>query len=260
MKIALLVVLILAGGAGIYFSIDQQSKLEATVADNKGLASDIVHESRVFDEVSADREAADQEVAQWQRTRGEKRATLSGETDKHTTLAAKAEEVNTAFAAKEGQIKKIQDELAQFDFKDPQEVIDRDNAAKEKNKELLASLEEVNVVVDAAAKKVGAQEEQLGVLQDRQRDYRAKLANNGSEYRIVAVDPEWGFVVVNAGEDSKINAQSVFLVSRGGKGVAKLKVSSLEKRQTVADVVDGSLAEGNRLEVGDKVILLNPQG
>lgn len=260
MKIALLIVLILAGGAGIYFSIEQQNQLEATVAENQELKTEIARQNGIFDRVSLDLEEASKEVEQWQVRRGEKLATLAGETDKNNTLSAKAEDVGTQLLAKEAQIKKIQDELAQFDFNDPQEVIDRDNAAKEKNKELLASLEEINVIVDAAAKKVGTQEEQLGVLQDRQRDYRAKLANNGSEYRIVAVDPEWGFVVVNAGEDSKINAQSVFLVSRGGKGVAKLKVSSLEKRQTVADVVDGSLAEGNRLEVGDKVILLNPQG
>ncbi len=168
--------------------------------------------------------------------------------------------MTASFLAKQSEFQKIQDELASFNFSDPQEIIDRKEEVDTKNKELVASNDEMNTLVEGAAKKAGTLENELGVLQKRQAEYRQKLINNGKQYQIVAVDPQWGFVIVNAGEDNMITPQTVLLVSREGKSIAKLKITSLEKRQTVADIVEGSLAEGNRLQVGDQVILLKPQG
>lgn len=260
MKNVLPIILILVGGAGIYFSIVQQNEFEKTIAAREALEEENTARVIVRGEKEEERDAAEKEVAKMNEQRGMKLALVNSENDKNQTLTAQAEELNTQYLAKQAQHQKILDELDAYDFKDPQEIIDRNDQAKEKNTQLLASLEEMNVLVDAAAKKTAGQEAQLSTLQDRQQEYRKKLANNSREYRVVAVDPEWGFVVVNAGEDSTITPQSVLLVSRDNKSIAKLKVSSLEKRQTVADLVEGTLADGNRVEVGDKVILLNPQG
>jgi len=56
---------------------------------------------------------------------------------------------------------------------------------------------------------------------------------------VVAVDPKWEFVVLNAGEDQGVLEHGELLINRQGKLVAKVKVSLVEKDHCVASVVPG---------------------
>jgi hypothetical protein len=74
--------------------------------------------------------------------------------------------------------------------------------------------------------------------------------------KVVAVDPKWNFVVLNVGEDQGVLEYGELLVNRNGKLVAKVKVSSVQKGQCVANVVPGWQL-GDVLE-GDLVIPAYP--
>ena len=74
----------------------------------------------------------------------------------------------------------------------------------------------------------------------------------GLRGQIVAVDPKFGFVILNMGEDKKLLVNGILLVARDGKLIAKLQIASVDKTQSVANI----LPAWRRSEVveGDEVI------
>jgi hypothetical protein len=75
--------------------------------------------------------------------------------------------------------------------------------------------------------------------------------------KVLAVDPKWHFVVLDAGEEQGMFEHGELLVSRGGKLVAKIRVSRVEKNRSVANVMDGwNLAD---LMEGDQAIPADPK-
>jgi myosin heavy subunit len=76
------------------------------------------------------------------------------------------------------------------------------------------------------------------------------------EGKVLVSDPKWAFVVLNVGEDQGILERGELLVNRDGKLVAKVKVSSVQKNRSVANVLPGWQL-GEILE-GDQVIPAYP--
>jgi hypothetical protein len=74
--------------------------------------------------------------------------------------------------------------------------------------------------------------------------------------KIVAYDPKYHFVVLNVGANQGILEKGVLLVHRDGKLVARVKVYSLEKEKSVANIMPGQL--GDVME-GDQVIPAYPE-
>jgi len=74
--------------------------------------------------------------------------------------------------------------------------------------------------------------------------------------KVLVTDPKWDFVVLNVGEDQGALANGELLVSRDGKLVAKVKITSVQKDRCIANVEPGSKL-GEVLE-GDKVIPAYP--
>jgi hypothetical protein len=74
--------------------------------------------------------------------------------------------------------------------------------------------------------------------------------------KIMAADPKWDFVVVNVGESQGVLKEGRLYVSRDGKLVAKLRVTSVEKDRCIANVMDGWRV-GDVIE-GDAVIPVYP--
>ena len=57
--------------------------------------------------------------------------------------------------------------------------------------------------------------------------------------KILVVDPKWDFVVVNVGEDQGVIPEGELLISRQGKLVAKVIVTSVQKDRCIANLVPG---------------------
>jgi hypothetical protein len=56
---------------------------------------------------------------------------------------------------------------------------------------------------------------------------------------VMAVDPKWNFIVLNVGEDQGVLKAGELLVSRDGKLVAKVVVSSVQKNHCIANIIPG---------------------
>ena len=82
-----------------------------------------------------------------------------------------------------------------------------------------------------------------------------RVEGNTFQATIVAVDNDWNFVVIGAGEKSGLTGESKLLIQRDGRLLGKLLISKLEPNTAVADVEPGSLKNGVALQAGDQVIL-----
>jgi peptidoglycan hydrolase CwlO-like protein len=259
MKPALLVLLILLSGAGIYYSLEQKSEFEETIQTKLETRDENERKTDEWHKTEDERAAAEKERDSWLKQRSEKEAEVARDTDTMNSLTATGEQLTKSIESTKEKYEELQNELAKYGVSDPQEIIDQNEEVKKKNEQLTASLEEKNTLIEAVTKQVGEKEVTLQGLQKNQADFRNRLAANSKEFSVVATDPMWGFVVVDAGEDSFIEADAILLVTRNGRNIAKLKVTSLEKSQTVADIVPGSLAPGNRIELGDTVVPQQPR-
>ena len=87
------------------------------------------------------------------------------------------------------------------------------------------------------------------------------MSRNAVAGIVTAVDPVWGFVIVNLNEkNSNVTSDSDLLVSRNGLLLGRLTVSSLELNQTICDIDLRAMKPGQRIQPGDSVIIAKTPG
>ncbi len=73
----------------------------------------------------------------------------------------------------------------------------------------------------------------------------------GTKGEIVAVDPKFDFVVLNIGKDQGLIQNAKLLVNRNGKLVGKVKITSVEDKRSIANVLadwkQDELVEGDQV-------------
>ena len=98
----------------------------------------------------------------------------------------------------------------------------------------------------------------VGNEEEHQLDRKVRLALGGLESTVIAVNPDWGFVIVNAGRNHGVEPDQSLLVKRGNVRIASLRLVNIQDNVSVCDVVKGSLVKGMNVDAGDKVIFENP--
>jgi hypothetical protein len=86
-------------------------------------------------------------------------------------------------------------------------------------------------------------------------DYQVPLPPN-LRGKILVTDPKWNFVIINVGQDQGVLEHGELLVNRNGRLVAKVKVRSVQKDRSIANVMPGWQL-GEVME-GDQVIPAHP--
>ena len=86
----------------------------------------------------------------------------------------------------------------------------------------------------------------------------SRIGRNSMEAVVTAVNQDWGFIVIGAGSNSGFTPQSALIVRRDGRMIGRVRPSSIEPTQTIAEIEFDSLATGVRLQPGDRVILAKP--
>ena len=173
-------------------------------------------------------------------------------------LEGKIEEQNATIKKFEDIIADLKAFFAEMNVNDLEELNDKikqlanDTVAREKE------LAETQALVETANGQNAKLEDQLSGARGRQMERSRGLATNATEAVVMAVNHDWGFVVVNAGENQGFKGDSGLIVKRGETYIAKLSITSLSKTQLVADIVPKSAAEGVVVMPGDRVILQKP--
>ncbi|MDB6155072.1 MAG: hypothetical protein JWL90_3525 [Chthoniobacteraceae bacterium] len=99
---------------------------------------------------------------------------------------------------------------------------------------------------DAEEKLVGSQREV--------KSYKDQTVANGLSGKILAYNPGWAFVVLSIGDRQGLKANAQMIVTRNGQSIGKVKVTSVEPGNSIADIVPGSVAKGMFIQPGDSVV------
>ncbi len=117
---------------------------------------------------------------------------------------------------------------------------------------------ELEELASAAEKSLSNSRAELDRLAKRGVERNARISRNSTEAVVTAVNQDWGFLVIGAGSNSGFTPQTPLLVERDGRNIGRVRPSSVEPTQTIAEIDLKSLAAGVRIQPGDRVILSKP--
>lgn len=138
-----------------------------------------------------------------------------------------------------GNIKALLDQIESI----KKETAQAEAALANQNQRFAAAQERVNKLNDEA--KAAEEREARGRRGVVDSDFTAKVAHSYTD---------WGFVVLNKGNAGGVFANADLEVKRGKNVIAKLKVRDVEPNSCVADLVKGSLSDGDHIRSGDLVV------
>jgi len=265
-KSLLYVVALIAIGAGCYFTLENKNKFEVLQDERRekfrlkvatsdfadGKEKDLKDEKAVLDEAIAQQTLLNESIRALQSAGGvlerdiaELDLTLSQQKEEFEILEKAMKEVGEILAdlGEDITFDNLPDKIAQIE---------------EDKKQRIAALEELTEVVAAAQRLLGKNKEELNRLVDRKVARDSRIGRNAMEAVITAVNQDWGFLVIGAGSNSGFTPQTGLLVQRDGRMIGRVRPSSIEPTQTIAEIDYKSLATGVRLQPGDRVILEKP--
>lgn len=110
---------------------------------------------------------------------------------------------------------------------------------------------------EAAAKQkdIKKAQDELTEVQKRIEERKKLFERNRLTATIVAVNNDWGFVVIEGGSNKSITTETKLLVTRGNDTIGKLDIVAVEPNKTLANIVQKSVRPGFSIAPGDKVIL-----
>lgn len=134
------------------------------------------------------------------------------------------------------------------------ESINKQKTQIAENEEKARKLQEAVAGKEKELKKAN---DDLSDVQKRLDDRRRMFDRNSLVATVVAVNNDWGFVVIDAGKNKEITPDTKLIVTRGNETIGKLSIVSVEGTKTVANIVQKSLRSGIAVTPGDRVILEN---
>ena len=93
----------------------------------------------------------------------------------------------------------------------------------------------------------------LAILADAANLNRLRNALNDLRAKVIAVDPKYDFVVLDAGGNQGIVEGAKLLVNRDGQLVGKIKITSVEPNRSIGNVLPEWKQAGNEIMEGDLV-------
>jgi hypothetical protein len=224
--------------AGVNAQIASEKKLDAAlVAECARLSGDV---AKVRGDVDVEQEKLKQ---------AKNRLTLA------TTDTTRVQE---EFAAKEKKKAELDEKIGKLPPGMKAETIAEDiNRVKKEKADLegQAILKAEEVTKEEA--KIADVQKRLDMVTQKIEDRRKLFERNSLQAQVIAVNPDWGFVVIDAGKSSGIEQDTKLLVTRNRQTVGKISVISIDGNRTVAGIVPDAIYGGSNIIPGDRVILEN---
>lgn len=114
-------------------------------------------------------------------------------------------------------------------------------SAEKANVAALGAESERTIAATVAAKKLNS-------------DRMARISPSELEATVVTADPNWDYVIINAGIDKGVVIGSRLAVMRGERKVCELNVTTVEPERSSAEVVYSTIRPGDSVKVGDRII------
>ncbi len=253
---------IVLAGVAVYFGMQAKEAVSALQADLKDTKGKLVAETALRVKTQAELAATKTEL---EATKADLEATKGKLRETEATLAttkSDLDKVKTDLAMKDQQLASIQAELDKLGGGKKIEELGLQIAemtAKVKDQETkIGTLEkekiELNNTVSSLEASVKTKEEKI--VQDTVKidRWEKSFMLKGTRGKVMAVNPGWGFAVLSIGDKQGAAANKIMIVGRAGQAIGKVKITSVENNQSIADIVPGSFVKGMYVEPGDEVI------
>jgi hypothetical protein len=266
MKAILYVVAIVVACGAAFFSFSLSSKFAELEKDRIGTID-------TNKQTTASAEAADSDIKK-------QRAVLAASNEKQALLEQSVSAANSAGSALKSDLVKLDGDLKSQgeEFAQLQIALEEVNkiladlggdvtldTLPEKIKQIeddlkakQTSLEEKETLIASSEKALASNRAELDRLGKRMIERSSRISKNSMEAVITAVNQDWGFLVIGAGSNSGFTPQTTLLVERDGRKIGRVRPSSIEPTQTIAEIDLDSLSPGVRVQPGDRVILAEP--
>ncbi len=183
---------------------------------------------------------------------------LKGANLKIAQVDGDAKRTADEYADKKAQLEKLNLSLAQLPKgMKPESLTESLNTIKKETAELQTQSEQKAKEAEAESKNVEDASKVRDDLIAKVEARKKAFERNSLTARIVAVNSDWGFVVLDAGVKQGITPDTKLIVTRGTQTIGKLSILSVQGGQTVANVLADTLAVGVTPAPGDRVILEN---
>ena len=284
------ILVLLAGGAAIMYSADQQKVMDVLIAVHGGGqqvdASSATGLRKLNQDLDAERASVSAARAEAVKAAEAARVEMRDSIVKRDAAQAKyedhkesldsvrrkaqvlAERVQTLRGSLEKALKQLKDSASLELGSSPSEgeVVSAVRAIVEKEQkrteEITEKLNDWKASRTAATEQLAKEKVELNRLTAVNDKFFSDYSKNDDEYPILASDNRWKFVVFNVGPDSGLIAGDAtpLLVKRGDVVVAPLRIVSISKGMVVAEYDVKKLIPGVRPEVGDRVFRVKPLG
>jgi cell shape-determining protein MreC len=139
----------------------------------------------------------------------------------------------------------------------PETIAEDINRMKKEKLEFEAQAEAKKKEVTAEEEKIAGVQKRLDEVTHKIEERRKNFERNSLTSRIIAVNYDWGFVVIDAGKTTGLTQDTKLIVTRGAQTVGKVSVMAVEGGNTMASIVPDAVVNGQVIMPGDRVILEN---
>ncbi len=183
-------------------------------------------------------------------------ATLRDDINKNDSELAKFKQQQKKFDDTKAEVAKLANELGMsFSIDNVEQHL---ASMRETKSQRVERVDELDVLIAAAEKSIEGNTSELSRQVAREEDRQLKINRGAIEAVITGVQQDWGFLVIGAGAKQGFTPTSTLLVKRDGRMIGKVRPSSIEPNQTIAEIIFPSLSPGVRIQPGDLVIFDDP--
>ncbi|MCB1132493.1 MAG: hypothetical protein KDN05_15305 [Verrucomicrobiae bacterium] len=271
MKAILYVVALLAIGGSAYFTLEHSRKFTDVQKERLELIAKNKEVSANADVKENDLKKTQEELEAAQTKRSELNASIDALTSTAKSVQRDISEVEGTIAAQDQEFEELEktiqevnkviaeigDQLGEGDVtlaELPAKIEEIDNQRKES----ASKLAELEQLVEGGEKSLASLRSELDRLQKRMSQRSSRISRNSMQAVVTAVNQDYGFLVIGAGSNSGFTPQTSLIVQRDGQMIGRVKPSSIEPSQTIAEIDFDSMRSGVRIQPGDRVILQKP--
>ena len=167
-------------------------------------------------------------------------------------LKSQAEAMTAKIAANTTKLEEIREKVSKTG--DLKALASRIRVTSAEIEELDQSIAEVEAKLANLAAQNNTAETRIGNAKTKLESYATGQSVASLKTSIRSIYSDWGFVTLASGNNAGVMTNSTLNVVRGDKVVAKLLVTAVESKVASATVVPDSLAAGDALLIGDRVV------
>lgn len=179
-------------------------------------------------------------------------------------------QLSARYDAIEGDFKRLREELdntllgvsksvgLEEESTDPEEVASHVAELMNENIELEKKVAQEEATITALGNQLEDLNKKTADAKLLQQQRQNRISPADLKCAVLKTDPEWNYVILDAGIDKNIVIGSRLAVMRGDKKICELNMTLVEANRSSGDVVYNTLLPGECVKVGDTVVSVQP--